>query len=461
MPELKRLVMADACHLNFGKYTLYSCYGITANANMFPVGFVIIFGNENLLGWQSFWKFVIDIHPCLNQTDVTIVSDQDKGLFSAIAEEVTAAVNFNCSYHRSQNIIKMCGGGKSGNKVYSALWVYNRLLQCRTTNQIASVKDKYFPLMHQKDLQYLNTLPDHSQYPAARCALTPGVYMYHRTSSAAVESMNAANREMRAKTAVDPLNACILLLRMECKRLVKQRQLAWAMDTELTSRGKVEYDEVFSNISYFDFTINVSEDEYGYKCTVRRNINSQTREGGSVTILKEPTRGSYFGKCTCGVDSRDGVPCEHMAALVISSRIPNLTQENIMPYWWRTDHWQLQLQKDVTAECNISIETIREDGKPNSNIRYCPSWSAPNKSGRPKKNERRKSVLEKVGVMKVTKKPKLMMRFCQVCHKGSHVANECWELAKNAEQRPAEWKSALDSLQDKWDTMDTEEGTAD
>jgi hypothetical protein len=49
VPELQRLVMADACHLNFGKYTLYSCYGITANANMFPVGFAIIFGNENLL----------------------------------------------------------------------------------------------------------------------------------------------------------------------------------------------------------------------------------------------------------------------------------------------------------------------------------------------------------------------------------------------------------------------------
>ncbi len=80
-------------------------------------------------------------------------------------------------------------------------------------------------------------------------------------------------------------------------------------------------------------------------------------------------------------------------------------------------------------------------------------------------------MLEKAGVMKVMKKPKLMTRFCQVCHKGSHVANECWELAKNAEQCPAEWKSALDNLQDKWDTlstsgldatlMDTEEGTAD
>jgi len=86
--------------------------------------------------------------------------------------------------------------------------------------------------------------------------------MYHRTSSAAIESMNAANREMRAKTAVDPLNASILLIRMECKQFVKHRQLAWALDTELTCRGRVEYDEVFTNISSFDFTITVSEDLY-------------------------------------------------------------------------------------------------------------------------------------------------------------------------------------------------------
>ena len=140
-----------------------------------------------------------------------------------------------------------------------------------------------------------------------------------------------------------------------------------------------------------------------------------------------------------------------------------------MPYWWRTSHWQLQFEKDVTTECNISIKTILEDDKSNSNIIYCPSWSAPNKSGLPKKNKRRKSVLEKAGVMNVTKKPKLTMRFCQVCHKSSHVENKCWELAKNAEQRPVEWKSALEKLQDKWDTlsgrdatlMETEEGTAD
>ena len=230
VPELQRLFLADACHLNFGKYTLYSCYGVSANANMFPVGFVIIFGNENLLGWKAFWKFVVKVHPCLNQTDVTIMTDQDKGLETAIAKEVSHAVNFHCSYHRSQNIIKMCGA-KSGNRVYSALYVYNRLLQCRTVTQIEKEKEKNFPFMHSSDLKYLNNLSDHAQYPAARCALSAGTYMYHRTLSAAVESMNAAKREMRAKIAADPLNACIILMRMECKRFVKQRRLALETDT--------------------------------------------------------------------------------------------------------------------------------------------------------------------------------------------------------------------------------------
>ncbi len=54
VPELQRLVMADACHLNFGKYTLLSCYGVTANSNMSPVGFVIVFGNNNSSSWKEF-----------------------------------------------------------------------------------------------------------------------------------------------------------------------------------------------------------------------------------------------------------------------------------------------------------------------------------------------------------------------------------------------------------------------
>jgi hypothetical protein len=102
--------MADACHLNFGKYTMFACYGATANANMSPVGFATIFGNENGASRKEFWCFIVRTHPSINRADVTIVTDQDKGSMGAIEELVLAVGHFICSWHCRKNIIKQCGG---------------------------------------------------------------------------------------------------------------------------------------------------------------------------------------------------------------------------------------------------------------------------------------------------------------------------------------------------------------
>jgi hypothetical protein len=47
VPLLQMVYQADSAHMNFDKYTLYLCYGITANCNAFPVAFGIISGNED------------------------------------------------------------------------------------------------------------------------------------------------------------------------------------------------------------------------------------------------------------------------------------------------------------------------------------------------------------------------------------------------------------------------------
>ena len=52
-PHLQRVFMADACHLNFGKYTLFSCYGVTSNSNASPVAFAINFGNKSTSTWRQ------------------------------------------------------------------------------------------------------------------------------------------------------------------------------------------------------------------------------------------------------------------------------------------------------------------------------------------------------------------------------------------------------------------------
>jgi hypothetical protein len=114
-----------------------------------------------------------------------------------------------------------------------------------------------------------------------------------------------------------------------------------------------------------------------------------------------------------------------------------------MLYWWTTDQWKRQFPLNMVANCNTNMAMIRDDHEPSGNYRYCPDWSAPNKAGRPKKNERRKSVLETAGGKRGRKAAKRMTVFCQVCISISHATNNCWELEKNCKSRPAKWRSKL------------------
>ena len=70
----------------------------------------------------------------------------------------------------------MCGGG--GGKVpNSALWMYNKLMHCCSVALIDHNKSKHFKAMKSKDIQYLNSLTNEAQYPAARCAMGENIYI--------------------------------------------------------------------------------------------------------------------------------------------------------------------------------------------------------------------------------------------------------------------------------------------
>jgi hypothetical protein len=81
--------------MNFGKHTLYSCYGTTANCNTYPVAFRILFGNEDKEGWMDFWDFAKLVHPSIDDTRVTIITDQAKGLTQSIADLLPLTGHFH------------------------------------------------------------------------------------------------------------------------------------------------------------------------------------------------------------------------------------------------------------------------------------------------------------------------------------------------------------------------------
>ncbi len=138
-----------------------------------------------------------------------------------------------------------------------------------------------------------------------------------------------------------PVNATMLSIKAECNRFRSQQVAAWSSSNELTPGGEQVYKEVFHGVNYRDFSIDlVDHGNDGWEFSVLRNV-AGGRMTNTVTIPNLPTKGSYFGRCTCGLAQRDAIPCKHMAAVVVSSRIPALSRTNIMLFWWTRAQWQL------------------------------------------------------------------------------------------------------------------------
>jgi hypothetical protein len=246
-----------------------------------------------------------------------------------------------------------CSGSNKPNK---ALWMFNILSDCDNALEIAEKKDKHYPSMLQADIDVLQELFDHEQYPAARCAMETPAYMYHRSSSQTVEAMNNANKRMRVRSSVDVLNATILLLKMEAERFERQKTYAANNVGALTKKRSQLRTEVLQQArdDLCHLRVGVTklenEDPPHYECVVRSVQKSWTVE---VSIIDDD--GFYENTCTCGVVEKDGVPCTHVMAVVKSKQIPHLTPTNVMPHCWSTAIWRKQFPPAATMACNIDI----------------------------------------------------------------------------------------------------------
>ena len=67
-------------------------------------------------------------------------------------------------------------------------------MNCKNITENQELREKHYPNMKESDKAYLGSLPDEQQYPAARCAMDPNVFLFDCKSTASVEAMNSANQ---------------------------------------------------------------------------------------------------------------------------------------------------------------------------------------------------------------------------------------------------------------------------
>jgi hypothetical protein len=158
--------------------------------------------------------------------------------------------------------------------------------------------------------------------------------------------MNNANKSVRARTAVDPVNSSMLLLQKENERFLSHREEAYKWKEELTPHGLKLQDEIFKKVEYCDYSISIVNGIERVTCTVAR-VGKVARE---CYFLVVPIMDSVFGGCTCGAPKVNGVPCHHMIAVVKSSRVEGLTTTNAMPSWWSTKRGVTNIHRDRFAQ---------------------------------------------------------------------------------------------------------------
>ena len=147
-----------------------------------------------------------------------------------------------------------------------------------------------------------------------------------------------------------------------------------------------------------------------------------------VKLPKVAYNGSHFGTCTCGVHSKEGIPCLHMVVIVKLSNIPHITRSTIMPFFWSTAHWQSQYLLDVDCWTEISINTVKATARLDEKLRYCPDWSASDKPGRPQKNDKIMTLTDKMALASSSKKRKRQNKlYCKICEKFNHNTAQCYK----------------------------------
>ena len=216
------------------------------------------------------------------------------------------------------------------------------------------------------------------------------ICMYQRTASSSVESMNRANQRVRDRTAVDPINSLILLIKLEGARFDKHRENAWGCMDDLTPHSKKLVKDAFQKVNVRDYSIEIGMDGDTHCCVINRLTSANKY---TTRIPCTDTYGSFFGSCDCGVPRVDGFPCQHMIAVCKSGRIDGLNESNIMPYWWHTSHWRKQYPRGISVSTNFSMEMMK-NGERDDRYKLCPAISGPKKTGHPKLDKRHKSFME-------------------------------------------------------------------
>ena len=93
-------------------------------------------------------------------------------------------------------------------------------------------------------------------------------------------------------------------------------------------------EDIFAKCDPSIYCIQIMMDYPDQFMFVVSKIAATTKEYVVKIPREAQEQGSRFGSCTCGFPKKEGVPCDHMVAIITAGRMPNMSRVKLMPFWY-------------------------------------------------------------------------------------------------------------------------------
>lgn len=363
------LFQLDACHGSgfLSQYTLFVIIAFTSNFQIIPLLYVWKCSNESKAAWKDVLQTLTRLYPWfVDNANITISSDRDKGIAGALAEVLPSAKQFFCYSHRIRNLAPF---GKE------AVRVFETLVYSKTLLGIEEIKSSSaFLSLRPEARAAILSVPDQYQFLAA--CVAAGGSTYGRTASTAVESQNGHVLDARA---LDLPNSVIWVGELEEKRFDRWSASASASADAMTPFVRARFDalSVYGSIELITAG-NATEKSYLVRTFGGRAHTStlveQRNANGAVV--------SYFGRCSCGYAACHTFPCCHLKTVAVNT---NINEDLIIPVQLTSSRWKEQYPAGLTVEMpSMSFVRATDPSELSSDSKLRLPVVAPPKRGRPK-----------------------------------------------------------------------------
>lgn len=346
--KLVPVFQADAAHCtSVMRGSLLSLFGSDSNHRMVLLAIMLVCDNEKESVWSLFFDFVRENLQNVTWCNITVITDQDKGLIGAQNLMMPDVKRFFCSKHRSANVGK-----------YGCVKSAEIFMKCVNAARIDKCENLISQLsQNSAGFRYINRIPHHLQFPVFHGEL------YGRQTDQGVESMNNAFKRVRAHLIP---TAFIMAINQDFERHCKASKDALSCKNNSTPRRigkKLQYLELLAE-----------------KCSANVEVVNVDRKEGLVSSAD----GSIQYKvslldrcCDCGHWQLDKFPCHHATRLCNKL---GLFVEEFLHIFDRSETWKSQYT-------SIGTYTLPST----SSVQYSTSFlqsplSVPLPRGRPKRS---------------------------------------------------------------------------